>query len=130
MCRGLPCVNLIRIQSWIDDTRCRFSCKLDVRRGNRLEIIIDIFLPNWQRQNGLVRMPGATINSTETHKRVTREGRGRDSYTRRTSAGQRVVSRRSNRRGGKRDLKISMQIRRIIIPTVRLAPGSCGSPLI
>lgn len=100
-------------------------------QGDRLEIIIDVFLPNWRKQARFVRILDATTNSTEAHERVIREGMavghmenmwrgwGRD--------GRRQLS---NHRGSKRDLKISMQIRRIIILTVRLAPESYGATLI
>lgn len=43
-------------------------------KGNRQEIIIDIFLPNWRRQTRFVRILGATASSTEAHERVIREG--------------------------------------------------------
>jgi len=106
-------------------------------RENRLEIIIDIFLPNWRRQARFVRhILAATTNSTETHECVIREGIvvGHMENTRGGKGRERDIPihhRRqlSNHRRSKRDLKISMQIRRIIIPTVRLAPEFYGGSL-
>lgn len=111
-----PCI--ITIANTSD---CRFSRELSPHRGNRLGIIIDIFLSDWRRQVRLIRMPGANINSTEAHKRTLEE------MVTRGGEGPSVLEPTFE---SKRDLKISMQIQRIIIPTVRLAPGSNGSPLI
>jgi len=105
-------------------------------RENRLEIIIDIFLPNWRRQARFVRhILAATTNSTETHECVIREGIvvGHMENTQGGKGRERdiPIHRRqlSNHRRSKRDLKISMQIRRIIIPTVRFAPEFYGGSL-
>lgn len=95
-------------------------------QGNRLGIISDIFLLNWRWQARFVRILDATTNSTET-----RHSRRDGGWTHGEHAkGARDDRRRlPSYRRSKRDLKISMQIRRIIIPTVRLAPESYGGSL-
>lgn len=100
-----------------------------VSPGSRLEIIIDIFLPNWRRQVRFVRILDAITNRTESSwARHPRRGWWSDTWWRTRWRGRDGRRRLSNCRRSKRDLKISMQIRRIIIPTVRLAPESYGGP--
>lgn len=94
-----------------------------VTQRDRLEI--DTFLPNWQRQ---VRdlyaywTPSPMVPIVHECASFARGG----TMVNGSSWGWGGWISITGRRGSKRDLKISMQIRQIIIPTVRLAPGSYG----